>query len=607
LSDTANLSLTGGTGTGGVVTVYTAPCSRGGFNFNVGDAVILTNDTSKLDAIGIVQTVSSVGAAIGQITGMSLSKAGAFSEMFTDFWGSAAGGGYGAHIYAAASPFANSTLNSIINPAANDICIVLEDEVHGGVAWEWIFADYNGDGVYNWVPLAPYNTGSSRDFYAKPIQTGEIGDGQVTESKLSFPVPSGGEDPFWTFVVRNTADLDAWCDGDPANNYYAVLVAPQTSSSYSASIVSASPGKYIKTSNCHTRFIGGAITGSENNSHSYQRPTLAFTDVPYGIQDDTVYTDFSALGSIITLKDISIKILITPAFTTGITSVTGVKDVNNATADITAYSPVRESLKSDVSTNCIGSIENVIVLIYNQSQEAAYTAARTFYGFYNCGNLNNCSSLTKRYFSNSDQTTYRMFYHCRHLVNCKAATCGLTISYVTSNMGAGGTKNTVGFLSCENLYRCGVRIVTYMDSTSMVINGFESCSCLYGCTGYIGFTNDSGDVYAFVSNVYLSCSQLDMCSGRIYAASGGVTSTVSGFRSCSYVRSCTVAGAYNNLGFGYGFIGCNGLDHCKTASIGSSSDYIKTGKYTSSCLSTQDSGVTAANAGGDTAANFFNT
>jgi hypothetical protein len=67
----------------------------------------------------------------------------------------------------------SSILEDIVSPQPNDRALVLVDEIHNNESWWWIMADYNGDGIYNWVPLAP-NSVIARDFFTQPIIANEL-------------------------------------------------------------------------------------------------------------------------------------------------------------------------------------------------------------------------------------------------------------------------------------------------------------------------------------------------------------------------------------------------------------------------------------------------
>jgi hypothetical protein len=55
----------------------------------------------------------------------------------------------------------SSTLDSIPDPNEGDRCTVLIDETNNGERWIWQYADMNGDGFSNWVPLVLDNSDTS--------------------------------------------------------------------------------------------------------------------------------------------------------------------------------------------------------------------------------------------------------------------------------------------------------------------------------------------------------------------------------------------------------------------------------------------------------------
>jgi hypothetical protein len=76
-----------------------------------------------------------------------------------------------------------SILSDIPGPLPNNRVLVIRDETHFGDSWWWFMADYNGDGVYNWVPLAPNNI-IARDFFVRPITSNELETDAVTTIKI---------------------------------------------------------------------------------------------------------------------------------------------------------------------------------------------------------------------------------------------------------------------------------------------------------------------------------------------------------------------------------------------------------------------------------------
>ncbi|MDR1367903.1 MAG: phage tail protein, partial [Candidatus Accumulibacter sp.] len=148
--------------------IATVIIRNSGSGYEVGNALIVPSDL--LDAILIVTSVNAGGA----ITGISISKSGSFKNDIAGT-GIAILGGQGTGATADLTTFTEeaTTLNSIVDPVQNDTAIVLQDEIHGSIAYEWGYFDYNGDGIANWVPIAP-NSNSDRDFLINPITRPEL-------------------------------------------------------------------------------------------------------------------------------------------------------------------------------------------------------------------------------------------------------------------------------------------------------------------------------------------------------------------------------------------------------------------------------------------------
>jgi hypothetical protein len=161
----ATILVTGGHGTGAEImcdfTAYgsyrltSATINNPGENYVAGDALFVLGTNDDINAIIIVNTVEE---ETGAIVTASISKPG---DYLTDESGEGITvlGGHGAYatfdLEFVLEP--NSVLRDLINPQPNDRALVVADELHGGNSYWWIFADYNGDGTYNWVPLAPNN------------------------------------------------------------------------------------------------------------------------------------------------------------------------------------------------------------------------------------------------------------------------------------------------------------------------------------------------------------------------------------------------------------------------------------------------------------------
>jgi hypothetical protein len=76
----------------------------------------------------------------------------------------------------------NTTLADIIDPQPNDEAVVLKDETHSNEQYRWQMADYNGDGIYNWVAIAP-DLGE-HDFFINQISADELQTGAATAGKI---------------------------------------------------------------------------------------------------------------------------------------------------------------------------------------------------------------------------------------------------------------------------------------------------------------------------------------------------------------------------------------------------------------------------------------
>jgi hypothetical protein len=163
------------------ITVVTA-----GTGYSAGDAVFISpsqDDKSDINAIVVINTVSSSGAVLT----CTLSKQGDYSVKGRDVEVCYGGTGSGLTLSIDWIQKPSTTLNNIINPQPNDVAIVLEDELHANDTWQWQMMDYNGDGIYNWVPVTLINTsggGSARDFYTNPLLQGELSTNAVSTEKI---------------------------------------------------------------------------------------------------------------------------------------------------------------------------------------------------------------------------------------------------------------------------------------------------------------------------------------------------------------------------------------------------------------------------------------
>jgi hypothetical protein len=152
-----------------------------GTNYQTGDS--LQYGLKYIDILFVVKEVDSNGAVIDY----TISSLGAndtdFSTTNPTLLTMHGGHGTGFTIESACEKVDGTTLANIANPQPNDEIRVVLDETHSLQSWDWIFADYNGDGIYNWVSLAP--AGNTRDFYTEPVKSGEIDSKAVTDTKIA--------------------------------------------------------------------------------------------------------------------------------------------------------------------------------------------------------------------------------------------------------------------------------------------------------------------------------------------------------------------------------------------------------------------------------------
>jgi hypothetical protein len=163
------------TSQGTCYTIDTLTVTAAGSGYSVGDALILPMD--PLDAIVVVKTVGGGGA----LTDVEVSKSGNSTNDFAGDIIPQGGTGVGAKFTVTTVVAPNSTLEKISNPVQNDSADVLQDELHDGSMYEWQYADFNGDGICNWVPIGP----SARNFAKNPITASEISSGAVGGANMA--------------------------------------------------------------------------------------------------------------------------------------------------------------------------------------------------------------------------------------------------------------------------------------------------------------------------------------------------------------------------------------------------------------------------------------
>jgi hypothetical protein len=188
-----------------------ADLSAGGSGYAAGDALFLHGSGSFIPATVIVTAVDGSGA----VTAAELSMPGSFpADVSGEDVELAGGGGAGAAFDITAVSEPNTTLADIPNPAPNDFAFVLEDETHDGKKWRYSNLDYNGDGIYNWVPVIELGD-TGRDFTADPLTAGELGTNAVTETKIANSAVTLAKqaDVSLTGITADTADFATTISG----------------------------------------------------------------------------------------------------------------------------------------------------------------------------------------------------------------------------------------------------------------------------------------------------------------------------------------------------------------------------------------------------------
>jgi hypothetical protein len=137
----------------------------GGAGYEVGDALIMGDSESLVDAILVVNAVDGSGA----ITDISISKSGVWPSDSMGTITISGGHGTGFDPSFAAGEVAYTTLADILVPTLNDTAYVVRDEIHDNATYLWKYADYNGDGQSNWVPITAF-AGT-----IKPASTTQVG------------------------------------------------------------------------------------------------------------------------------------------------------------------------------------------------------------------------------------------------------------------------------------------------------------------------------------------------------------------------------------------------------------------------------------------------
>ena len=257
--------------------VTNATINNGGTGYRDGDALLLVSEELKIDSIIVVETIDSNGA----ITAISLSKGGSFvSDPVGTGVSYVGGSGSGATFDITSSLVDNITLEDITNPQPNDFATVIQDELHNNVIYVWQYADFNGDGTYNWVSGYPVQA-DQRDFIIEPITVNELAtnavstvkivDGSVTLNKLASNSVNG------TKIVANTInDSHIAADANIAQSKIANLMTDLNSKANQATT-------YTKTEvdnkvNTKQNTITGAATSIVSDNLTADRVLVSNTD-----------------------------------------------------------------------------------------------------------------------------------------------------------------------------------------------------------------------------------------------------------------------------------------------------------------------------------------
>jgi hypothetical protein len=133
----------------------------GGSGYALKDVIFVQVNDSSEQLLKCWVIVESIGAG-GTITSATTSSLGAYTVTQTGpFDTTTTGHGTGARINFGPMIPVSSTLDSIPDPNEGDRATVLIDETNNDERWIWQYADMNGDGYSNWVPLVLDNSDTS--------------------------------------------------------------------------------------------------------------------------------------------------------------------------------------------------------------------------------------------------------------------------------------------------------------------------------------------------------------------------------------------------------------------------------------------------------------
>jgi hypothetical protein len=123
---------------------------NGGTGYLIGDSVqyySTAGDLNELDALFVVTSVDDIGT----IFSLTVSDKGVFNTDQTGVKTLVGGHGMGLQLNITTTSQPASTLAEVLNPSPNDFVTVIHDEYRNDVSYRWVYADRNGDGVFNWI------------------------------------------------------------------------------------------------------------------------------------------------------------------------------------------------------------------------------------------------------------------------------------------------------------------------------------------------------------------------------------------------------------------------------------------------------------------------
>jgi hypothetical protein len=142
--------------------------SATGLGYQPGDSIQF-----GLDIIDLLLVVTGADPVTGAITAFNVSSSGWNSADFAGNIELLGGHGTGARAIVTTKVEGGPVLADVPSPQPGDQLRVKSDETHSHQIYDWHYADYNGDGVYNWVAYGP-STVEARNFFTDPITPAEL-------------------------------------------------------------------------------------------------------------------------------------------------------------------------------------------------------------------------------------------------------------------------------------------------------------------------------------------------------------------------------------------------------------------------------------------------